>query len=79
MAIRTQLYQVLGQHKNSGKRITLPSLAQACGVSYLTLYRWANGQINSTNHDLLSALCRELKCTPADLLAYIPDGDDHGT
>ncbi len=73
MAIQTRLYQILAQRKNGGQRITLKSLADKAGVSYKTLWRWANGQTNSANYDLLDVLCRELDCTPGDLLVYVPD------
>jgi len=74
--IRIQLHEILGRCKNAGQRLTLPVLAERCGVEYLVLWRWANGRVNSTNHELLSALCREIGCTPGDLLAYIPDEPD---
>lgn len=73
MPIQTKLYQILAQHKNAGNRITIASLAEKADVSYKTLWRWANGETNSTNHDLLAILCRELDATPGDLLEYVPD------
>ena len=71
--IRTRLYQILAQRRNGGERITIRSLAKSAGVDYSSLWRWGNGQINSTNHDMLTALCRELNVTPGDLLEYVPD------
>lgn len=73
MTIRPRLYQVLAKHKNSGNRITLRELADAADVHYTTLWAWANGRTDSTNHDLLAVLCRELDVTPGDLLEYVPD------
>jgi len=74
--IRIQLHEILGRYKNTGHHLTLPVLAEHCGVEYLVLWRWANGKVNSTSHELLSALCRELECTPGDLLVYVPDVPD---
>ncbi|MFQ5791399.1 MAG: helix-turn-helix domain-containing protein [Acidobacteriota bacterium] len=76
MAIQLQLHEILGRRRNSGQRLTLPVLAERCGVNYLVLWRWANGKTTSTSHDLLSALCRELDCQPGDLLAYVLDEPD---
>jgi len=73
MPIQPRLYQILAQHKNAGKRITLKYLAEKAGVSYKTVWRWANGETNSVNYDLLEVLCRELDCQPGDLLVYVPD------
>jgi len=76
MAIQTRFYEILARRKNTGNRITMQALAERCGVKPLTLWRWANGKVNSTSHELLSALCRELECAPGDLLAYVPDVPD---
>jgi len=73
MAIRPQLYQVIARHKNAGNRVTMKALAKKAGISYMTLWRWASGETNSANYDLLNALCRELNVTPGDLLAYVPE------
>jgi len=73
MAIRPRLYQVIAQRKNGGQRVTLQALADACDIHYTTLWAWANGRVNSTNHDMLNVLCRELDCAPGDLLAYVPE------
>ena len=73
MAIRPRLYQVIAQRKNGGQRVTLQALADACDIHYTTLWAWANGRVNSTNHDMLNVLCRELNVTPGDLLVYVPD------
>ena len=78
MAIRPQLHKILGQQKNAGHRPTLPILAERCGVGYTALWRWANGKVGSTSHELLNALCRELNCQPGDLLIYVPDESDVG-
>ena len=73
--IRVQIHEILGRQRNAGHRITMPKLAERCGVDYQMLWRWANGKVNSTNHSLLNALCRELHCQPGDLLIYVPDDE----
>ncbi len=78
MPIRPQLYRVIANHKNEGRRITIFMLAEKAGVSYKTLWRWATGRTQSVNYQVLDTLCRELDCDPGDLLAYIPDSSISG-
>lgn len=47
---------------------SLLSLANETGVSYNTLHRIKSNKVNSISFDVLEKICKNLKCTPADLL-----------
>lgn len=43
-------------------------LAKRIGVTYPTIHHIYKGESTSINLDVLEALCRELRCTPNDIL-----------
>lgn len=72
--IRIKLRQLLDDKAFSERRrITLNEVADEAGISRPTLTRIANVPGYNTNTDTINALCAYLKCTPCDLLEYVPD------
>ena len=47
-------------------------LAKRIGVTYPTITSIYNGESTSIKLEILEALCKELNCTPNDILAYSP-------
>lgn len=70
MAIITRLDRVLADRK-----MQLNELAERTGVSNVNLSLLKTGKVKAVRFSTLSAVCRELRCQPGDLLEYTP-GDD---
>jgi putative transcriptional regulator len=56
--------------------LTLTELADRVGVTVVNLSVLKNGRAKAIRFSTLTALCRELRCQPGDLLSYRPDGSD---
>jgi putative transcriptional regulator len=56
--------------------LTLTELADRVGVTVVNLSVLKNGRAKAIRFSTLTALCRELRCQPGDLLSYRPDGLD---
>ncbi len=67
MAIRIQLDRLL-----VARRMSLAELADRVGLSTANLQILKTGQARALRFTTLDALCRELDCQPADLLAFEP-------
>jgi putative transcriptional regulator len=67
MPIRVRLDQLLMQ-----RRMSLTELADRVGITPANLDILKTGQARAVRLSTLAALCRELDCQPADLLAYEP-------
>lgn len=50
------------------KGISRYELAKRIGVTYPTITSIYNGETNSIKLDILEAICKELNCTPNDIL-----------
>jgi putative transcriptional regulator len=50
--------------------LTLTELAERVGVTLVNLSILKNGRARAVRFSTLTALCRELKCQPGDLLTY---------
>ena len=50
------------------KKISRYELAKRIGVSYPTITSIYNGESTSIKFEILEALCKELECTPDDLI-----------
>jgi putative transcriptional regulator len=50
--------------------LTLTELADRVGVTLVNLSILKNGKARAVRFSTLTALCRELRCQPGDLLAY---------
>ena len=71
MAIITRLDRVLADRK-----MQLNELAERTGISNVNLSLLKTGKVKAVRFSTLSAVCRELRCQPGDLLEYAPGGDE---
>ena len=53
--------------------IKLKDLAEKIGLTDANLSNIKTGKISAIRFSTLSALCKELKCQPADILEYVED------
>lgn len=56
----------------ASRGMTLTELADRVGVTLANLSILKNGHARAIRFSTLTAICRELDCTPGDLLAYDP-------
>lgn len=73
MAIRVNLDRMLIE-----RRMSLTELADRVGITLANLSILKTGKARAVRFSTLEALCRELKCQPADLLEYEPDELENG-
>lgn len=73
MTIRVNLDRMLVE-----RRMSLTELADRVGITLANLSILKTGKARAVRFSTLEALCRELKCQPADLLVYEPDEMDNG-
>lgn len=75
MAIRVNLDRLLAE-----RRMSLTELSDRVGVTVANLSILKTGKARAMRFSTLDALCRELNCTPGDLLGHAPGpqagGDD---
>ena len=71
MSIRVTLDRVL-----LDRRMSLTELSDRVGVTLANLSTLKTGKAKAVRFSTLEALCRELECQPADLLAYDEEDDD---
>jgi len=64
-AIRIHLAELMARH-----RVTNEALAEAIGLSSNQLSRLKNGDVAFIRLTTMAAICRELTCTPGELLTY---------
>lgn len=57
----------------AARHMTLTELADRVGVTLVNLSVLKNGRAKAVRFTTLTAICRELKCQPGDLLSYRPD------
>ena len=69
MSIRLNLDRILLE-----RRLTLTELADRVGITIANLSILKTNKARAIRFSTLEALCRELKCQPADLLEYVDDG-----
>lgn len=68
MAIVVNLDVMLARRKMRSK-----DLAEAIGISETNLSLLKQGHVKGVRFATLEAICRELECTPGDLLEYRPE------
>lgn len=68
MAIISRLDRIMADRK-----ITLNELSELVGVSNVNLSKLKTGKVSAVRFSTLNAICRELKCQPADILEYVED------
>jgi putative transcriptional regulator len=73
MSIRVNLDRMLVE-----RRMSLTELADRVGITLANLSILKTGKARAVRFSTLEALCRELKCQPADLLVYEPDELENG-
>jgi putative transcriptional regulator len=55
------------------RRMKLTELAEATGIALNNLSVLKTNKARAIRFSTLNSLCKALKCTPGDLLEYIPD------
>lgn len=55
------------------RRMKLKELAEATGIAVNNLSTLKTNKARAIRFSTLNSLCKELDCTPADLLEYTPD------
>lgn len=68
MTIRVTLDHVLER-----RGMTLTELSERIGITLANLSILKTNKARAVRFSTLDALCRELDCQPADLLAYVPE------
>ena len=68
MAIQVKLDDLL--HDN---RMTLTELAERVGITLANLSILKTGKAKAMRFTTLESICRELKCQPGDLLAFVEE------
>ena len=58
------------------RKMSLSELAQKVEITIANLSVLKTGKAKAVRFSTLAALCRALDCQPADLLEYVPGGDD---
>lgn len=57
------------------RKIGLTELSDRVGITLANLSILKNNHARAVRFTTLDAICRELNCTPGDILAYEPDAD----
>jgi len=58
------------------RRMKLTELSEATGLAANNLSTLKTNKARAIRFSTLNSLCKQLNCTPADLLEYIPDKND---
>lgn len=59
------------------RKITLGELSERVGITPANLSILKNNKARAIRFSTLEALCRALDCSPAELLEYLPETDEH--
>lgn len=60
----------------AARGISSSELARRIGTSTVNLSNIKTGKIRGVRFSTLEAICRELDCTPGDILEYVPAESD---
>ena len=55
------------------RKMTLTELSERVNVSVTNLSLLKTGKVKGVRFSTLGAICRELECSPGDILEYRPD------
>lgn len=55
------------------RKMTLTELSERVNVSVTNLSLLKTGKVKGVRFSTLNAICRELDCTPGDILEYVPE------
>ena len=70
MAIIIRLDRVMADRK-----ISVNDLAKRIGMTSVNLSNIKTGKKKQIRFEIMTAICRELECQPADLFEYVKDND----
>lgn len=73
MAIRVTLDRMLLE-----RRMSLTELCDRVGITMANLSILKTGKAKAVRFSTLEALCKELRCQPADLLVFEDEDEDEG-
>ncbi len=68
MSVRVNLDVMMAKRK-----ISLGELSEKVGITQANLSILKTGKAKAIRFSTLEAICRELDCTPGDILEYLPD------
>jgi len=68
MAIQIILDQMLAKRK-----MKLTELSERIGISMTNLSLLKTGKVKGIRFSTLEAICKELDCTPGEILEYLPE------
>ncbi len=71
MAIIVRLDRMMADRK-----ISLNDLSDKVGISIVNLSNLKTGKVRAIRFSTLSAICKELKCQPGDILEYVEDSGE---
>lgn len=72
--IRYRIQELIAEkHFREGRRVTLLEVANATGISRVTLSKMVNQRGYGTLTDHLDRLCKFFNCALSDLAEYVPD------
>ena len=60
------------------RRMKLKDLSEATGLAVNNLSILKTNKARAIRFSTLEALCKVLKCTPGDLIEFIPEGQEQG-
>jgi putative transcriptional regulator len=63
----------LERARNGEKPVSVRGLADRTGLTHSALVKLVNNQSKMISFETMNKLCKELACTPGDLLVYTPD------
>lgn len=55
------------------RKMTLTKLSDRVDISVTNLSLLKTGKVKGVRFSTLNAICRELECSPGDILEYLPD------
>ena len=55
------------------RKLTLTELSERVNVSLTNLSLLKTGKVKGVRFSTLNSICRELNCSPGDILEYVPD------
>ena len=55
------------------RKMTLTELSERVNISVTNLSLLKTGKVKGVRFTTLNAICRELDCTPGDILEYVPE------
>lgn len=78
--VRTRIKVLLAERnlaraRDGEKPISVRGLADATGITHSALVKLVNNKSKMIAFETINRLCKELDCSPGDLLSYTPDAE----